>query len=293
MSWIDEIKGTPDIRVFRDDLYPFLGGGNKGRKMNIVSNEILSNGYDSVVTTGGIQSNHCRVTALACAQNGWKCRLILHGSEQGFYNHKGNALIMRMCGADAQFVKPQDIGIAMDKAIEELKNEGYSPYYLYGGGHNKAGVEAYMEAVNELHEELGQNNQPDHIFLASGTGSTQAGILLGLEKVGWNNTKVHGISVARKNIRGIEGVLEATHFINPKFNTSKILFYDDFLFGGYGQYNGELEKFTYDVAEKTGIILDTTYTGKAFYGMMELIRKNNLKGNILFWHTGGLLNLMS
>ncbi len=138
-----------------------------------------------------------------------------------------------------------------------------------------------------------KNNPPDHIFLASGTGSTQAGILLGLEEIGWCNTKVHGISVARQKDRGTEGVLEAVHFVNPKFSASKILFYDEFLFGGYGQYNAKLEKFTFDVAQKTGIILDTTYTGKAYYGMTELIKRNNLKGNMLFWHTGGLLNVMA
>jgi len=286
------LKKNNNILVYHDDFYSSYLGGNKARKIKNIEKGIIQNRNNAIVTTGGIQSNHCRVTALACAHNGWKCKLILHGSEEQFYNQKGNALIMRMCGADIQFVKPQDIGPAMDKAMEDFKNEGYSPYYLNGGGHNKAGVIAYVEAVKELHKELGKDHPPDHIFLASGTGSTQAGILLGLEKIGWNNTIVHGISVARQKERGREGVLEAIHFVDTNFNASKILFYDDFLFGGYGQFNEELKNFTYEVAAKTGIIIDTTYTGKAYYGMTELIKRNKLEGNMLFWHTGGLLNVM-
>ncbi|WP_299581804.1 pyridoxal-phosphate dependent enzyme [uncultured Sunxiuqinia sp.] len=289
-SWI---KNQPDdLLIVRDDLYPFLGGGNKGRKMLSVLKEVESRNCNAIVTTGGIQSNHCRVVALACAQHGWKCHLILHGNKEAFYNQKGNALIMRMCGAAIQFVEPQDIGLAMDLAMENLSQDGYSPYYLYGGGHNKAGVEAYVEAVKEFSAELGLNKQPDHIFLASGTGSTQAGILLGLEAIGWNQTKVHGISVARNQERGIGAVLEATHFINPEFDASKILFYDDYLFGGYGLHPAELNDFTMTVARDSGIILDTTYTGKAYYGMLDLIKRKKLSGNVLFWHTGGLLNVM-
>lgn len=282
-----------NLFTLRDDLFQQFQGGNKARKMVFIEHEVFKRNNNAVVTTGGIQSNHCRVTALVCAQNNWKCKLLVHGDERDFYTQKGNALIMRMCNADIQFVKPQAIGPAMDKAMEDLISEGYSPYYLYGGGHNKAGVKAYTEAVKELQEELGNENQPDHIFLASGTGSTQAGILLGLQEVGWGKTNVHGISVARNEERGVQGVLEGINFIESKFDASKILFYDDFLFGGYGVYNRELESFTFDVARGAGIILDTTYTGKAYYGMKELIKRNNLKGNMLFWHTGGLLNVMA
>ncbi len=279
-------------KIFQDNNSPEFLGGNKARKIKSIEREISSKHFNAIVTTGGIQSNHCRATAILCAKNNWKCKLILHGDEEQFYIQKGNALIMRLCGSDIQFVSPDNIGSSMDKAMEDMKSEGYSPYYLYGGGHNKAGVVAYVEAVKEVYDELGANNQPNHIFLASGTGSTQAGILLGLEEVGWGMTKVHGISVARKKEQGMKGVLEAANFLKQDFDASKILFYDDFLFGGYGIYNDKLKKLTFDVAKKTGVILDTTYTGKAYFGMMKLIKNNKLKGDFLFWHTGGLLNVM-
>ena len=284
-----------DIVIVRDDYFPFYYGGNKARKSALLLPYLEKLKHDAIVTTGGIQSNHCRVVALACAQRGWKCKLILHGSKKEFVNEKGNALLMRLAGADVSFVEPQEIGPAMDKAMIELSEKGFSPYYLHGGGHNKYGVQAFEDAVQELQQAINPKDIPDHIFLASGTGSTQAGIIVGCEKVRWRNTKVKGISVARDKTRGVEAISEAIGFVFPypdRFSHN-IHFYDDFLFGGYGIKDPQILSTIDDVASKTGIILDSTYTGKAFWGMMEIMRQEKLKGNILFWHTGGLLNLMA
>ncbi|HSW67169.1 MAG TPA: pyridoxal-phosphate dependent enzyme, partial [Bacteroidales bacterium] len=142
---------------------------------------------------------------------------------------------------------------------------------------------------------LHPNIVPDHIFLASGTGSTQAGIIAGCQEVGWFHTQVHGISVARDKNRGVEAILEALVFVytEPAPITPNINFYDEYRFGGYGKYDQQLLNFINDAAEKSGIILDPTYTGKGFYGMMDVVTQKKLSGNILFWHTGGLLNLMA
>ncbi len=286
-------KYNKNISIVRDDLFPFLGGGNKARKIIEISKDIVKKKRNAVVTTGGIQSNHCRVTALICAKNNWKCKLILHGNKEDFLEQKGNALIMRWCGVDIEFVDSSEIGSAMQKAMICFEKEGFIPYYLKGGGHNKAGVEAYIASIETLKSKIGSQNQPEYIFLASGTGSTQAGILLGLEKVGWSETKVYGISVSRRKKRGVNGIVEAINFVVNDFDNSKILFCDDYLFGGYGIFNNELEDFCYTVAKDKGILLDTYYTGKAFYGMQDIIRKNKITGSVLFWHTGGLLNIMA
>lgn len=284
-----------EIYVARDDLFPLFLGGNKARKMVNIIADIERNHCDAVVTTGGIQSNHCRVVALACSLNQWKCKLILHGSKEQFFSEKGNALLMRMADVQVEFVPGSQIGPAMDQAMDELKSEGYKPYYLYGGGHNKAGTLAYVEAMYELKKALPENTGIDYIFLASGTGSTQAGILAGCRKVGWNDTRVYGISVAREKKRGSEAILESLHFLGADTETKQndIVFSDDFLFGGYGSYNRTLQEFVHQTARETGILLDTTYTGKGFYGMVETIKEQDLTGNILFWHTGGIFNLMA
>jgi D-cysteine desulfhydrase len=152
-----------------------------------------------------------------------------------------------------------------------------------------------VDAVFELKHALPPDSVVDHIFLASGTGSTQAGILAGCREVGWLQTRVHGISVAREKERGTEAILESLEFLemDQEGLHTDIDFSDDFLFGGYGKYTQDLQEFVLRVAKETGVLLDTTYTGKAFYGMLETIKNQRLTGKILFWHTGGIFNLMA
>jgi D-cysteine desulfhydrase len=284
-----------EIYIARDDLFPLFMGGNKARKMVQIISDIEKHQGNAVVTTGGIQSNHCRVVALACAQNHWKCKLVLHGSREQFMAEKGNALIIRMTGAQVEFVEGKDIGPAMDRSMEEFRAQGLNPYYLYGGGHNKAGVTAYVEAVHELKSALPPDTLIDHIFLASGTGSTQAGILMGCREAGWNQTRVHGISIGREQQRGVAAILESLAFLgaDPGSFRGDIDFRDEFLSGGYGQSSKEQQDFVARASRETGAILDTTYSGKAFFGMVEILKEAQLPGKVLFWHTGGIFNLMA
>ncbi len=286
--------GGLDLYVVRDDLYPLFYGGNKARKMAHIIREIEEGKFDAVVSTGGIQSNHCRVVALACAERGWTCKLILHGSREQFFAEKGNALLMRRSGALVEFVEGHEIGPAMDRSMQELKAMGKRPYYLYGGGHNRPGVLAYKEAMLEFQQIWPQDDPPASIFLASGTGSTQAGLLAGCRMLGWSQTRIQGISVARTKERGHSAILESLGFVDesPESYQDKIYFEDLYTFGAYGQYTRELTDFTARMARETGLILDNTYTGKAFYGMLDLIAKEEVNAPLVFWHTGGLLNLM-
>jgi D-cysteine desulfhydrase len=250
--------------------------------------------FDAIVSTGGIQSNHCRVVALACAERGWTCKLILHGSKEQFLEEKGNALLMRQSGALIEFVEASRIGPAMDQSIIDLKEKGKLPYYLYGGGHNRPGVMAYRDAMLEFKEEWLYHAPPAHIFLASGTGSTQAGLLAGCRMLGWSRTHIRGISVARNKERGIDAIRESLGFLgeSPGSYPENIYFEDQYTFGGYGLHSRELSDFTSRMGRETGLMLDNTYTGKAFFGMLDQIDKEQLQGPLVFWHTGGLLNLM-
>ena len=285
--------GQP-LYVVRDDLFPLYYGGNKARKMVHIIREIEEGLFDAVVSTGGIQSNHCRVVALACAEKGWKCKLILHGSREQFFAEKGNALLMKRSGALLEFVEGHEIGPAMDCAMQELEAMGKRPYYLYGGGHNRPGVLAYKEAMQEFMEAWPLEEAPGDVFLASGTGSTQAGLLAGCRMLGWARTRIRGISVARTKERGFKSILESLGFADEEAESYQddIYFEDSYTFGAYGQYSQELEDFTSRMARETGLILDNTYTGKAFYGMLDLISKEQKNAPLVFWHTGGLLNLM-
>lgn len=287
------------IKVVRDDIFPFIGGGSKARKALEYESYLKKWGYNAVVTCGGIQSNHNRAMALMCARNGWKCHLCIQGTKERFFSEKGNALLDRESGALCDFISPENTSKAMDDAMSSLTNVGYNPYYVTGGGHDLPGGIAYVKAIVELKKICDKlSYKPDYIFHASGTGSTQAGILVGLDLVGWGDTKVVGISVARTQERGKNIIAHfanmlASHYGIEKDYSSDVIFNDEYLFGGYEHYSEEMGSFLSQAMKETGLIFDTTYSGKGFYGMMQEIKKNNLcNKNIIFWHTGGIMNIM-
>lgn len=292
------VKGL-QVRLVRDDIFPFVGGGSKARKAVAYEEFLREGGYNAIVTCGGIQSNHNRAMALMCARNGWKCHLCIQGTEERFFSEKGNALIDRLSGAECEIIRPEYTAVAMDRAMEQLKAEGYNPFYVHGGGHDLPGGTCFVEAVESLKAKCdAEGYKPDYIFMASGTGSTQAGIAVGLDKVGWTDVKLVGISVARQRERGWQVIVDfanmlAEHYGMPQDYDQKILFTADYLMGGYEHFSPEMDACLKDVMKKTGLMFDTTYSGKGFYGMMQEIKKRNLYNkNILFWHTGGLMNLM-
>ena len=231
-----------------------------------------------------------------CARRGWKCRLVYHGTRARFESEKGNALIARMCGAETVFVDETQISAAMDEAVRDFRARGFSPYYVHGGGHDICGGVAYVKAVSEL--AASGFAAPDCIFHASGTGSTQAGLLVGLEKVGWKNAKVVGISLARNAERGTRVISQFSEKLaehcGAEFDSSKIIFTDEYVCGGYEKFSPELKQTAAAAARELGIIFDTTYSGKALFGMLKYVAANGLAGKrILFWHTGGIFNALA
>ena len=153
-----------------------------------------------------------------------------------------------------------------------------------------------MKAVQQLKTVCG-DYKPDYIFHASGTGSTQAGILVGLEEIGWSDVKVIGISVARQYERGKKVISDFANMLGGYYRQhvnyeENVLFNTDYLFGGYEKYTIEMQSYLDFVMKSTGLIFDTTYSGKGFYGMMDIVNKKQLRNkNIMFWHTGGLMNI--
>ena len=287
------------FRIVRDDIFPYIGGGSKARKAVAYETMLKEHGYNAVVTCGGIQSNHNRAIALMAARNGWKCHLCIQGTEERFLKEKGNALLDRLSGAECEFIRPEDTALAMDRAMEKLRNEGYKPYYVHGGGHDLPGGTCFVEAVEELKQQFdAEGYKPDYIFHASGTGSTQAGIVVGLEKVGWSDVKVVGISVARQYERGRQVIADFANMLGEHYGMKKnfnneIIFCTDYLCGGYEQYSLLMAAFLECAMKETGLMFDTTYSGKGFYGMIDYVKRNGLKEkNIMFWHTGGLMNIM-
>lgn len=296
MDWIQlNIEGPVQniaVQVKRDDLFPVAGGGNKGRKIARIFHGSLPEGCDAIITNGSTQSNHTRVCAVMAAELGLEVHLALHGSKEELARPDGNLLIALLAGAKIYVVEPSEIGPTIDKIFHELKEAGKTPFIIPGGAHCLEGALAYADAVDEI-EEL-----PDVIILASGTGATQAGILAGLDrrKAG---TKVIGVSVARRNPRGGDVVLDSYREAKAYLGLDdvperEVVFDDRWTYGGYGKTDDSLLQTICYVARQTGLILDPTYTGKAFAAMLDMIETGEIdrKKTLLFWHTGGLLNAL-
>jgi 1-aminocyclopropane-1-carboxylate deaminase/D-cysteine desulfhydrase-like pyridoxal-dependent ACC family enzyme len=223
----------------------------------------------------------------------------LHGDHKELVEPRGNLLLMLMAGASAQIVSPSEIGPAMRSAMDGLRSEGLRPCEIPGGGHSLAGCLAYVEAADELREHCRADGwQPEWLIHASGTGATQAGLVAGLDRIHWP-TRVIGISVARRNPRGTDVVERAYREVRSHLavscDASPIDFRDDWVGQGYEQADASVIDAIRRAASREGLILDPTYTGKAFAGLLDLVASGEVPAGaqVLFWHTGGLLNLMA
>ena len=181
----------------------------------------------------------------------------------------------------------------IDNVISDLKQNGLSPYFIMGGGHGNLGTQAYVDCYNEIADyETNNNIKFDYIFHASGTGTTQAGLICGkiLHKAA---CKIVGISIAREKTRGSKVILDSVTDYMTQLGanddyTGHINFIDDYTLNGYGKYNDEIDNVIGRVLTDYGIPLNRTYTGKAFWGMEKYMKSMKITGkNILFIHTGG------
>lgn len=278
------------LYMMRDDLIPFSFGGNKARKAVYFLKEIEKENYNYIITYGSASSNHCRIIANLCKQRNLKCTIISTELEEKSYNRKMceifNAEII-VCNVD----KVQE---TIEEQIQKKREQGYKTYFIQGGGHGNLGTKAYVDAYKEINlYEQERGIQFDYIFHASGTGTTQAGLIIG-KLLHNDKAKIVGISIARTLPRGRDIILESiqeylteTKLENINFQ-EEVEFIDDYRLGGYGQYNEEILKEIKETLCQEGIPLDTTYTGKAFWGMKQYINKKQIRNkNILFIHTGG------
>ena len=272
----------------------YTGGGSKARKMQYIMREIDDAGHDMIVTNGGPQSNHARSAALMAAARGMPCHLVIVLEPHLKYPVCGNLLLMLLSGVTVEYCEKHELSDRMDGAIEHYKQKGNNPAYIWGGGHCHSGTVAFVEAAAEARSQCG-DWIPDFVVHASGTGTTQAGLAIGYADL---PTRVVGISVARDANRGARVVRDAIkdYFRKTGERRKGILvdFRDDWVCGGYEKSNPELLS-TIRSASKSGLILDPTYSGKAWYGLLKLLECGEIPAGskTLFWHTGGLMNLMA
>lgn len=283
---LGEYKGN-HLYIKREDLIPFSFGGNKARKAQLFFQEIDKGGYDCVVTYGSGSSNHCRVVANECCRRGMKCFII---SPEESSDTTFNSRMMDLFGAEITKVPVNEVRDTIEGKIEELKANGKKPYFIEGGGHGNIGTEAYVKCYQEIKEfEKAEGLYFDYIFFASGTGTTQAGLVCG-QLLNGDKREIIGISIARKNPRGRGVVVQSIRdYLNGKASEEAIqaatIFIDDYT-SGYGKDDKQVTETIEMILKNYGIPMDHIYTGKAFMGMTRYMDKIEGK-NVLFIHTGG------
>lgn len=272
------------LYIKRDDLIPYSFGGNKVRKAELFYRRIEADRCDTVVTYGSGSSNHCRIIANMAAERKLACYIISTDEDTISTNRK----LISSFGAEIITCPVEQVSLTIEKTLEELKAKGHTPFFIPGGGHGNTGTEAYDRAYEEIRAfELENKIELDYIFFASGTGTTHAGLICGQERCG-GTAQIVGISIARNNPRGRQVVIDSVKDYLGFCDESKIIFDDSYICGGYGKYDEVIEHMILQMMEEHGIPLDPTYTGKAFRGMKEYIKKHGITGkNILFIHTGG------
>jgi 1-aminocyclopropane-1-carboxylate deaminase/D-cysteine desulfhydrase-like pyridoxal-dependent ACC family enzyme len=225
--------------------------------------------------------------------------MVIHAKKPKHECLAGNLKLTQLCGAETRFVKMGDVSDAMNQAMNNLKEQGYNPYYILGGGHCVEGSYAYYEAVEEVAGQLKPEDYPDYIILPSGTGTTQAGIITGCSAF-LPRTTVLGVSVARDKERGTKIIKESLEELGNYLGTAAknndyVHFDDSFVGKGYEAIYPALLQTIKWAAKTEGLILDPTYTAKAFRGLLDYVKGDLIPqgSSVLFWHTGGLLNLMA
>ncbi len=288
------LGGGPVILAKRDDAIPFGFGGNKVRKLQLVAAKARSEGADTLITCGGVQSNHARATAAVAARLGMRCVLVLNGTPSS--QPTANALLDRLLGADVRYVgSREERASAMDIAANEARRDGGRPFVIPLGASTALGAAGLAQGVGEL---IAQIDPPDVIVHASSSAGTQAGLVAGCRLHGLD-TRVIGISAddpasaleaqIRRLLVDLEALLDAT----PGSLSSGDIEVDDTCVGdGYGIPTEASDEATRLCARTEALFLDPTYTAKAMAGLLARVRSGVLaRGPIVFWHTGGQVAL--
>ena len=298
---IDEAPRLSDwlgVRVLikRDDLTGFALGGNKARKLEFLIADALEKKADVLVTGGGPQSNHARMTAAAARKVGMDATLVFSGNPPAESN--GNLLLDELLGVEILYTHTDDTS-ETDKMIERVTAErrasGRRPYLIPRGGSTVLGCTSYILAVGELLEQLtARGVEPDSIFITTGSCGTHAGILAGLKYFG-ARIPVLGITVSRSQSEGRQRIYklvkETAEFLETPLplEPSEVIIKEEYLGAGYGIITPQAREAIRRVAQLEGIFLDPVYTGKTMAGLIDLVQHGEIAHGsaVLFWHTGG------
>jgi len=275
------------------------GGGNKTRKLEFLMADALTQGADTVITCGAVQSNHCRLTLAAANKEGLACHLVLEQRVPNSYDRfaNGNNLLFDLLAVEKVHVVEGGIDLAakMASVADSLRAKGRKPYIIPGGGSNAVGGLGYVACAQEILQQLYEMDlNIDAIVCTSGSTGTHAGLLTGIHG---NNAHIPviGIGINRKKEAQRQAVYNSSVMLAEKLKLPKapemedVIVFDDYIGEGYSRVTEGMLEAVKLLARTEAILLDPVYTGKTMAGMIDLLKKGyfaNMK-NILFLHTGG------
>jgi D-cysteine desulfhydrase family pyridoxal phosphate-dependent enzyme len=293
----DALGVGPRLFVKRDDAIPFGFGGNKVRKLEYVAADAIAKGADTLVTVGGVQSNHARATAAVAAKLGMHCHLVINGHQPD--RLAANALLDALLGAEVEYIPSRLERVsASEIAMDRLRENGRKPYFIPLGASNPLGALGYVRAVGELLEQM---QAPDVIVHATSSGGTLAGIVAGCALHGVS-TRVVGVSAddpaaeIKETVgRIVSGVGE---LLSPEveMTTPRPFIVDDTFVGdGYGIPSEASREAQRLMARNEALFVDHTYTAKALAALIAYVRAGRFRDDetVLFWHTGGQVGIFA
>ncbi|MEN3043821.1 MAG: D-cysteine desulfhydrase family protein [Candidatus Hydrothermales bacterium] len=292
---LENLWNNAKVYIKRDDYTGLITSGNKIRKLEYAIFDAKEKECDTLITCGGLQSNHCRATAYAGKREGFEVHLVLRGEPT---EYQGNLLLDYLFGAKIKYVSYNEykerINEILEEVAEDLKKKDKKPYIIPEGASNEVGCLGYVECMDEMKEFI-KKEKIEAIYLAVGSGGTYAGLLIGKKLLNLD-IRLVGIIVCDsiKFFKGkIEDICEKAikkYNLPIEISPSDIELVDGYIGEGYGiPYKEEIELIK-KISENYGIILDPVYTGKAFYGMLNESKEFK---KILFLHTGGIFSIFA
>lgn len=299
----EALGGNVQIYAKRDDCNSGLAmGGNKLRKLEYIVPDAIASNADTLVSIGGVQSNHTRMVAATAAKIGMKCVVIQESwvpHEDAVYDRVGNILMTRLMGADSRIMPDGfDIGIrkSWEDAIQSVKDAGGNPYGIPAGASvHKLGGLGYVGFAEEVRaQEAEMGIKFDYIIVCVVTGSTQAGMIVGFAADN-RADKVIGIDASctpqqtREQVRQIvDGTAELVE-LGREVRDDEIVILEDYAYPAYGVPSAETNDAIRFAARTEAMITDPVYEGKSMQGMMDLVKKGYFPdgSNMLYAHLGG------
>jgi D-cysteine desulfhydrase len=300
------LLGGRPVRVFvkHDDMTGGVAAGNKIRKLEYLLADARARHATTVITCGGLQSNHARATAVLARSLGMNAVLLLRTKDPASaLPATGNVLIDRMVGAEIRLITPEqyrDRAEQMASVAREIAARGGVPYVIPEGGSSALGSLGYVRAMEEIARqvELGlAGGQPfDLVVHACGSGGTAAGVVVGAAETGVARAaRAFAVCDDVAYFQGVVSRLVGEMRERFGFERALDIVIDDSAKGpAYGVASDDQKRRIVEVARATGLLLDPVYTGKAFLGLLERIHRGELDGQrVLFLHTGGLPGLLA